>query len=428
MKKISLILILFLSNVLIAQQVADPIAVELSRRLSKDLFDSNGVAIMQPSVEVLNATSNSRFFYTAKVANDEDWHFRFGLHFMSGNVPNSFRSFEPSLPTEEFQTDRALEFIDINIFEGNINSIDTIELANYIFKTLLYDGVNTGQIQVPDRSATLLGKSEGEAITIEDGSLEQLARARFDSLQNDINALTEPFGLDSIPIPQELEDQILNTLNAIPPQFSLVPGGDIQRVFAGVPQLDVMYKGFELNLRYIPKLNYGSEFGDFGFFGIGFKHMISKYFYEKEDPQNWRLAIQFAYQRTSLENTIGETNAELKSDADILNFNIHSSKMIKNWFEVFAGISYEQIDIETSYKYTLPIEIQQQLMLVDENKEVRPPEYPGDQNPQTAVIPITDTNIKGTFGINRSIGFVDIFATYSISQFNIFSFGVAANF
>jgi len=103
--------------------------------------------------------------------------------------------------------------------------------------------------------------------------------------------------------------------------------------------------------------------------------------------------------------------------------------MIKNWFEVFAGVSYEFIDIETTYEYTLDSRVQQDLretyMLSNEPSD---PNYWVDNQPQIANIPISDDNFKFAFGLNRSLGPIDVFATYSISQFNILSFGVAANF
>ncbi|MDC1068987.1 hypothetical protein OAQ99_07500, partial [Candidatus Kapabacteria bacterium] len=359
MKKVLFLLLIFLSFGK-AQDLENEVAIELSRLLSKDLFELNGIDIMQPSVEVLNATSNSRFYYTANVPIDNKWHFRFGIHMMTGFVPDRLRTFNPALPSEEFNLAELLNYGTIDIETSNINIQDTVGISYYILKTLINDGIYQGTIEVPESGATLLGK-DSSALVVPQGELSRLALARFDSISTDLGG--------NISLPEEVQDQIIGILNQIPSDFTLPAGGDIRTILAGIPQFDIGYNGWELNLRYIPKLNYGDEFGDFGFFGLGLKNMISQYFTEIDDPNSIKVALQMAVQVTGLENKVGVTQATLKSDATIFNINLHSSKLIEDWFEIFAGISYEYISTTTSYKYTLPVEIQYQLGLLEKELE-----------------------------------------------------------
>lgn len=436
MKKAVIILTIFISSLISKGQTEDPafqLTYELSRSLARDLFDLNGVEIMQPSVEVLNAVSNSRFFYTAHVNETDKLKVRFGVHGMLGAVPNSSRSFRPELPQEQYNFDTLVGKIDLqNLNQLDLNSPENVELVSYIFKTIIYDGIQEGSIEVPESAATLLGKDEGNLVLPPD-DLSRLASARIDQIVEDME--NDPFYSLAVPFLEGQLDSLDNLFQtAFQPlgTFPLPTGGDIRNVLAGVPQLDLQYRGFELNLRYIPKLDYGDEFGNFGFFGVGLKNMISQYFYGPEVTDfrdKWNVAIQAAFQNTSLDNTIGVTQAKLESNASIYNFNIHASKMVENWFEVFGGLSYEYIDIQTTYTYTLDSRIQQSIrdtygLSNDPNDD----NFWEDDQPQIANIPITDSNIKATLGLNRSIGPIDIFAAYSISQFNIFSFGLAANF
>lgn len=436
MKKLIFLVLIFGFGKLYSQTSDDQVfqvSYELARALSRDLFDLNGVDIMQPSVEVLNAVSNSRFFYTAHVNETDKVKFRFGLHAMNGWVPDNMREFNPALPSEEYNFETLTSLVSVeDITEGNITSPNNIDLINYIFKTIVYDGINDGSIVVPETAATLLGNDDGELVLPPD-EMSRLASARLDEIIQDME--NDPLLQFAVPQVQPQFDSLevlLNTIFEPLGTFPLPTGGDIRTVLAGVPQFDIMYEGWELNLRYIPKLNYGDEFGDFGFFGVGLKKMLTPYFYGDDVTDfkdKWNLALQVAYQNTGLENTVGVTMAQLESSAQIFNINLHGSKMVKNWFEVFAGLSYEYIDIETTYTYTLDSRVQQALRdaygLSDDPNDDN---YWVDDRPQVANIPITDNNVKLTLGASRSLGPIDIFAAYSLSQFNIFSFGVAANF
>ena len=410
-----LILILLFTISLTAQNGADPTLVELSRNLSRDLFELNGNDIMQPSAEIINVTSNDRFFYDAYVPKN-DFYVKFGIHMMTGVVPQDMKTFSPEIPNQQFNNLQLLSYVDVQT-----QTLDTAGFVNYLFQTLLYDGINSGQLVFPESAATLLG-SENSQLDLPEEVMVGLAQNRLDSIQND--PLLELAGYELSP---ELRDSVESIIRALPDSFPLTQGGGIDNLIAGVPQLEIgSFYGTELLVRFIPKLNYGTNIGNFGFWGIGVKHNISQYFYEEENPNNFHLAFQFGYQGTSLDNTIGVTGAELESSAQLMNFNLHASKNVKGWFNVWSGISYETVDIDLSYKYYIPIELQLELGMTE--RPAPDQEAPNmDDSPQLYTTTVTADAIKFALGLNRSFGPVDVFAGYSFSRVNIFNFGIVYN-
>jgi hypothetical protein len=434
-----LFFICFCSVITFAQERIEPnpIAIQLAKGFTKDIFDLNGVDIMQPSVTVINSVSNDRFYQSAYVPRGKNkFYVRVELNGMFGNVPNSMKSFKPELPMTEFSLgeliDPANGWVSIGLDGFNIQ--DTAGMVSYIFKSLLYDGVNEpaeseNKIKVPEKASTLLGKKNNDAIVIPQGGLANLARRRFD----DINA--QSGGLFSIP--KEIEDEVIELLNSIPTYYSLSQGGNINNLLVGVPQFTIgSFYGTEMTLRFVPALNYGEEFGRFSFWGVGITHNFSQYFYEEEQRDNWQLAAQIAFQGSKLTNEVGVTSSQFESNANFFNVNIRTSKMVKNWFEFFAGFSYETINIDNSFTYFLPVETQAQLGLLpyiyDENGDrigIASPDpengYPGDTEPQKTSLKLSDNNFKISFGLNKEVGDFSFFAGYSVSRFNIATFGVA---
>ena len=371
----------------------------------------------QPIVTATNATVNSGFFNTAYIPQDDSLYFKFSVNYMYGIVPDEDKVFSPSFPNEPFSLTKVSDYVSFDIFNNTIEIQDTVGLYTYLLRTLIYDGIQDGTIEVPDETATLLGKDD-KNIKITEGSLAQNGKERIESLE-------ETFGVE---FPEEVLDQVIAALDGLPAIFTLPKGSGLNAMQFGVPQLEIgSYFGTEFLIRYIPKINYGQTIGDFGFFGVGLKHSISQYFFDFDQERTFDLAVQFAYQSSTLENVFGETNARMESNADILNFNIQASKNIEGYFDVYGGISFEQIDISADLTYTLPIEVQQQLNLVDENKETGPG-YPGDTKPQTTTLQVEDFNIKGILGIKKDIGPVSVFASYNISKFDIINGGLQYSF
>ena len=385
----------------------NPITVELTRAIGRDIFEYNGVPFMEPVVMITNATSNSRFFNSAKIDKDE-FYIKFGIHNMFGFVPDDFRTYTPSLPSEEFNWLEMAKYASYDLSNQKININDTVGLVHYLFKTLLDDGLKDGSIKLPDTAPTLLGH-DSVKLSFPDGVFDSLARRH------------ELYPL----LPEDVKEEVLNIMNSIPTFFSLPKGANIKSIYAPVPQIEFGgFMGSEVILRYIPPMQIDENVGDFSFWGIALKHSISQYMH---DP--WmHIAVQGAYQGTTLENTVGYTNSKFESFASIYDFNIHASKMIEGWFEVYSGFAYEFIDIETEFLYYISVETQQQLGLLEPGEDYPTPGYPGDQNPQTSYLDLTDSNYKWVIGIKRDIGNLAFFVDYSVSKYNLFSGGIEYRF
>ncbi|MCB0701904.1 MAG: hypothetical protein KDC55_04275 [Ignavibacteriae bacterium] len=418
MKKLIIIVFFLFAIKLYSQEnVINESAVELSRVLGKEIFELNGVPFSQPIVTATNATANSGFFNTAFIPRKDSLYFKVSVNYMNGFVPEADKSYSPSFPTEKFNLFEASKYVSFG--GGEFNVTDTVGLYTYLLKTLLYDGIADGSIVVPERTATLLGK-DNKNIEITKGSFRKNAEKRISVLE----------ALTNSKLSQELKDEIYKTLDGLPGSFDLPKGSGMNTMQFAVPQIEIgSYMGTELLLRFIPKINYGETIGDFGFFGVGLKHSISQYFFDFDQERTFDLAVQFAYQKSTLDNIFGETNAQLTSNANILNFNIQGSKNIEDIVDVYTGISFEQIDIVADFVYTLPIVTQIELGLVDENKQVDPARgYPGDTKPQTTSLTVDDFNIKWVIGVKKDFGPVAIFASYNVSKFDIFNGGLLYSF
>jgi len=418
MKKLIVVFITIFSITTYSQDnVINESAVELSRVLGKEIFELNGVPFSQPIVTATNATANSGFFNTAFIPRKDSLYFKVSVNYMNGFVPEADKSYSPSFPTEQFNIIEASKYVSFG--GGQFNVTDTVGLYTYLLKTLLYDGIADGSIVVPERTATLLGK-DNKNIEITKDSFRKNAEKRISGLE----------ALTNSKLSQELKDEIYKTLDGLPGSFDLPKGSGMNTMQFAVPQIEIgSYMGTELLLRFIPKINYGETIGDFGFFGVGLKHSISQYFFDFDQERTFDLAVQFAYQQSTLDNIFGETNAQLTSNANILNFNIQGSKNIEDIVDVYTGISFEQIDIVADFVYTLPIATQVELKLVDENKQVDPARgYPGDTKPQTTSLTVDDFNIKWVIGVKKDFGPLAIFASYNVSKFDIFNGGLQYSF
>jgi len=415
-------------------------SVELSRLLSKDIFELNGVPFMQPLVEAVNATSNSRFFNSAYIPKQDSFYIKISVNGMMGFVRDDMKNYNPSFPTEQFNATEILNrgYVSIGLAGGQptANISDTANLVAYLFRTLLYDGIyGDGSIQVPNEAATILG-SQNKQIVFGEGTLQRLAENRLDSLE----ALFSSFGI-SQGIPDSLRAEILGAVNGVPSLFSLPPGGNFSTLIAGVPQIEIgSFMGTELLLRFIPPVNMGEEIGKFSFYGLGLKHSISQYL----PRADFDLAVQGVIQGTNLKNKVGVTNATLEANGRFMNFNIHGSKKFGEYFTLYSGFSYETINIDTRFTYALPIEIQYQLNLLDKGvdrdengnlleksdpryrpAQTEPTEgFPGDDKPQTAKLNLTAQNFKFVIGGNVEYEDFSLFMDYNISNFNIFTAGI----
>ncbi|MBX3042272.1 MAG: hypothetical protein KIT33_08965 [Candidatus Kapabacteria bacterium] len=425
MKKVLLCLILSIFTSNLNAQNSQDYTIDLARKFSKDLFESNGVPFMEPVVRVINSTSNSRFFTQAYVPQKvKKPYFRVGIHGMSGLVNDDLKSFSPVMPSSEYRFEDVGRYIEM---EGlNIKRLDTAGLIHYLFMNMMYDGTkgaNAGLIKVPQRASTALGTGD----------------TKFELPHESLETLFKNHPLYNFPlIPQGIKDSVSAAIANFPEVFTLYGGNNLNMVFAAIPQFEIgsLY-GTELLIRLIPPINLGETIGDFAFWGVGVKHSISQYFFDEYDQTGelipvyqrpFDMAVQVVYQGTYLENKIGVTQADLKANASLFSINFHASKSFENLFDVYTGISYETINITSKYKYLLPVEIQRELGLLDKDQEYPTPGFPGDTNPQTTELTIDASNLRWTIGIIKPIGNFDIFLDYSVSRFDILSGGIQYRF
>jgi hypothetical protein len=399
-----------LPNISSAQnEPASDYTVDLARMFGRDIFELNGIPYLKPMVKAVNATSNARFFTTAYIPEEVDKpYFRVGVHGMMGFVRDDMKTFAPQMPNEEFDFEKAQKFVEIK----NLNEIiitDTAGLINYLFKTVMHDGLQQGSISVPNSASTVLGNKD-TVFTLPSDTLMQLVENH------------PVYGY----LPKDMQDSLTSIVREFPETYPLYAGGDISTILAAVPQVEIgSWYGTELLVRVIPLVDLGKYIGEFAFWGFGLRHSISQYF-----PERWfDMAVQAVYQGTYLKNFVGTTNAELRANANFWNINLQASKSIDGWFDIYSGLSVDFVNISSSFKYYLPGEIQYELGLIEDPADPRPtPGYPGDTEPQVSHIALHDTNLKWAIGIKKEIGPVAIFADFSVSQFDVFSGGIQYTF
>ena len=406
----------------LAQKPYDTNAVIITRVLEKDLFDLNSVPYMQPLVNSINSTSNARFYNQAKVPKKvSKAYFRFGIHTMVGFVRDDQTTYRPQLPGSKDPIDYpkyVQGHLDLGSGKFVVDRLDTVGLSVALVKRLFQKALDSNKVIMPYEASTVFG-SKDTTIIIDREYLVQL-------LHNDpeFSGIYQILNTASPSTTQRIDSAIIK----MPNYFTLLPGQNIKTVFAAIPQLEIgSYYGTEMMLRFIPPLQWDKSIGKFAFWGIALKHSISQYL---DDP-SFEMAVQLGYQGTHLNNTVGVTNAELVSDATFWNLNVHVSKEFKGICELFSGVNYESVDINSSYSYTLPQEMQIGLgLLVPDppNGAHRDSTHPGDDVIQTSISHLSAANFKWTIGALKQIGPVALFVDYSISRFNIFSGGIEYRF
>ncbi len=415
----------------------DPTTVELTRSFSKEVFEANGMKYMQPLANALNSTSNSRFFNQAYVPRKAKGpYFKLSVNGMMGFVRDDQKTYKPSIPFEPFDTAKVIaklsEYgtfgLDANFKPKYTITGDTAQLLAYIFKVYTGEALRRHIIDVPEFAPTILGAGS------------QLIDIKKQLLLDSVVRIWPSVGIGpyQFPIYSLLDSNVRKKLDStvlmFPQIFTLPTGGDFTTLIAGIPQLEIgSLFGTEALIRYIPLVNMGAKIGNFSFWGFGLKHSISQYFGE---TRYFDMAVQAVYQGTYLKNTVPQSGAELEASATIWDFNIQASKNLWNVIDIYTGLSYETLKIQTDYKYYLPVETQMQLGLleravVDGVVKILPPDpargYPGDTKPQNASFILNDVNIKWTIGARGNIGPFGLYFDYSISRFNIFSAGLEFN-
>jgi hypothetical protein len=389
----------------------DTNAVIVTRKLSKELFDLNSIPFMEPLVTTVNATSNARFFRQAAIPTQvERPIIRFGIHTMVGLVRDDQRTYRPMLPTLAQPVDYSKY---VGYENGSIVLRDTTGLAVDLVKRLFHKAVDSGRVTVPDVAPTVFG-NDPASITIDREYLLELVRRdpEFAPLYNLLPASTR----------QVVDSLILK----LPRYLSLPPGQNMQTIVAAVPQLEIgAVAGTELLVRYIPPVVFDQNVGRFSFWGIGLRHSISQYVH---DPF-LDVAVQLGYQGTLLRKSVGVTNAQLEARGEFVLANLHMSKRFEGIVDVYTGVGYEQLTARSSYRYTLPQELQIQLGLLrvlPDGSVVRDPDngYPGDDVIQESTTTLTVRNVKWTIGVARSFGPLTLCVDYNVGSWSLLSFGI----
>jgi hypothetical protein len=407
MKKFIFLFFFVAPYILLSQQQSNNFTIDLARDFSKDIFELNGVPFLQPVVKVVNTTSNTGFFYDAFVPKQVSTPcFKFTIQMMYGITPESEKTYTPQMPNQPFNANDIGKYY--NIATGKL---DTAGLIHYFFLNLMYDGMygnHKGLIEIPKSAPTALG-NKPTSFEIRKGALDTLVKSH-----------------PAYPIIQQLglEDTVMHTIETFPNIFDLPPGGNINSIVAGVPQLVIgSYLGSELLIRFVPTINLGTNIGNFNFWGLGLKHSISQYF---ESPID--IAVQAVYQSTNLNNKVGVTNAELNANAKFVNVNLELSKSWDNLFTFYTALSYENVNIESTYKYYLPVVVQWQLGMLEQGITKPTPGYPGDQNPQTAQIKVQDSQMRFTFGFSKEISNIIFSLDGSVTKMFMFGFSLGYKF
>jgi hypothetical protein len=404
-----------------AQPKYNPLAVDLTRVILKDVFESNAVPFVQPMVNTINATSNARFYSSAYVPKKvKKAYVRISLNGMAGIVNEDLRWYTPSLnlgPREDVGAG-LLSFGSFKVVDGRVTYVignryqDTLGLSTLLMKELLRDAQAEGKFGIPDRAASLFGYAPGNAVTLPTkGDITTVLHKRPEY------QLLDSAGRAGI-------DALFQTLT-LPPALTLPPGANLSRLIAAVPQIEIgSLFGTELLVRCVPPVEFDTNVGDFAFYGVGLRHSISQYF-----PQRWfDCSIQGVYQHTSLTNTIGLTESKLSANANIMSANLQIGKQLGKYVDVYAAAAYEHIDVTSTYTYTLPQETQIQLGLLPEpplgQKAVPTADQPGDQRPQSSTVLAENVNMKYTIGASANIGPLRVALDMNFSTFNIASLGV----
>ncbi len=402
-------------GIMSAQSQYNPLSVELARAISRDLFELNAQPFVKPLVEIANATSNARFTATAWVGDDR-WYVRFGIQAMLGFVRGDQKMYIPQLPY-----DSALNVLPYLQLTPQVAIRDTVGLLRHLLRYILYQGLYVDStIVVPAQAPTVVGYDQVRLV-IPRTYLEQKVRAFY--------PLVQQF------YPEFDTALVASVVQTMPTEFPLPTGADISAIFAAVPQLALGgLWGTELLLRFVPPIEFDTAVGKFAFWGMALKHQISRYFRLPFD-----VAVQGAYQRTSLENTVGVTNARLEANADIWNLSVQASRRWEKW-QLFTALALEHLNVNGTYTYVLPRSLQAQLKLirwVDQNGDgipqddewiPDPPDYPGDTKPQRTAIIAKDTGIKWIVGVAIDLHPVQLAVDLNVGKFTLFTFGISYQF
>jgi len=347
-------LLFFLPFFIARSQFDQATTKKLLENYSLQLFEGNAAGYMGPLVIVSNVGANHGFFESAHVPKIDVFHFELSVQSVFSWVRNDQKNFTGYVPIEDQPNDGP-------------------EVR--LFKLFLRAAAKNGDLQSELQTSTVFGGP---------GSWFRIPK-------------------NYIPVPAE-------QLKNIPDSLQLTTGISRDFVFAGVPQVSLgTYRNTQLLLRFIPKVTFDTAVGKFSFFGVAVKHAFTNWF----EQFSIDAAVMVSYQHSTIDNMVGVTKAKLAAQTDMFSANIHASKRF-NWFEPFLGISYEHLQSNGSYTFTLPANVVSQIGY--------------DIDPQQAKIALADNAVKVTLGSSFHWGLASLFISAGISKQFVLGAGLSYAF
>jgi hypothetical protein len=186
-----------------------------------------------------------------------------------------------------------------------------------------------------------------------------------------------------------------------PAPYTLPDGADINIVPIPCASISLgLPFGNEIMIRALPPISLPDDLGKIGMWGIGWKHSIDQHL-----PHLFpvHLSVQGVYQSIEIADIIAIRAYEL---------NAHASKSIL-MLTVYGGLGYEKTTIDVEYTYM----------------ERNNPDDPDDKTPKPYTLDFEASNhFSTTIGARWSMGLVDFFADYTISNYNSVNFGIGIGF
>lgn len=198
--------------------------------------------------------------------------------------------------------------------------------------TISYTDPTYGSVTL--NTAALYGSTSLEAPTVF-GSDEETIVAPDPVLVR--NELATAWGVPASVIPSAAVDAVVAQGT-----FPMVPGLNLDLVPLAMPQFSIgLPFKTEAMLRFMPTYDLG-DYGEVSFFGVGLKHMVSKYI--PACPVD--ISIQGVFQQLKLGDIIESTHT---------NFNIHASKKISLLIlslTPYVGLGMESSNLKVDYTIT----------------------------------------------------------------------------
>jgi hypothetical protein len=183
--------------------------------------------------------------------------------------------------------------------------------------------------------------------------------------------------------------------------FTLPKGANISTIPVPCASVSLgLPLGSEVMVRFLPSISLSDDLGSVGMWGVGLKHSLDQYL-----PPLFpvHLAVQGVYQSIEIANIV---------DISAFAINAHASKSIL-MLTLYGGIGYEKTNIEVGYTYF----------------ERNNPDDVDDVTEKRISLDFEATNhFSTTVGARFSMGLVDLFADYTMSNYNSVNIGIGIGF